>query len=148
MDAYQLGVLTGQIVFWLILLSIIWTIVRVYKKIKQKIFSNPTKELLETYFFWVDFVKGISSIDELKKRLKTICNMYQVNIDENTLQYFIETCGTNMQVLINEIKLKIEEYREDEDLYKSIDSYSSLLKDYLEKQNKNICIHFKKSIFL
>ena len=30
--------------------------------------------------------------------------MYQVNVDENTLQYFIETCGTNMQVLI---KLKI-----------------------------------------
>ena len=45
---------------------------------------------------------------ELKKRLKTICNMYQVNIDENTLQYFIETCGTNMQVLINEIRKLIE----------------------------------------
>ena len=40
---------------------------------------------------------------ELKKRLKTICN-----IDENTLQYFIETCGTNMQVLINEIRKLIE----------------------------------------
>lgn len=34
--------------------------------------------------------------------------MYQVNIDENTLQYFIETCGTNMQVLINEIRKLIE----------------------------------------
>lgn len=45
---------------------------------------------------------------ELKKRLRTICNMYQVNIDENTLQYFIETCGTNMQVLINEIRKLIE----------------------------------------
>lgn len=45
---------------------------------------------------------------ELKKKLKTICNMYQVNIDENTLQYFIETCGTNMQVLINEIRKLIE----------------------------------------
>ena len=41
---------------------------------------------------------------ELKKRF----NMYQVNIDENTLQYFIETCGTNMQVLINEIRKLIE----------------------------------------
>ena len=46
---------------------------------------------------------------ELKKKLKTICNIYQVNIDENTLQYFIETCGTNMQVLINEIR-KLMEY--------------------------------------
>ncbi|MGN1271165.1 MAG: DNA polymerase III subunit delta [Clostridia bacterium] len=45
---------------------------------------------------------------ELKKRLKSICNMYQVNIDENTLQFFIETCGTNMQVLINEIRKLIE----------------------------------------
>ena len=45
---------------------------------------------------------------ELKKRLKTICNMYQVDTDENTLQYFIETCGTNMQVLINEIRKLIE----------------------------------------
>ena len=45
---------------------------------------------------------------ELKKRLKIICNMYQVNIEENTLQYFIETCGTNMQVLINEIRKLIE----------------------------------------
>ena len=45
---------------------------------------------------------------ELKKKLKTICNIYQVNIDENTLQYFIETCGTNMQVLINEIRKLIE----------------------------------------
>lgn len=45
---------------------------------------------------------------ELKKKLKTICNMYQVNIDENTLQYFIETCGTNMQILINEIRKLIE----------------------------------------
>ena len=45
---------------------------------------------------------------ELKKRLKAICNMYQVNVDENTLQYFIETCGTNMQVLINEIRKLIE----------------------------------------
>ena len=34
--------------------------------------------------------------------------MYQVNIDDNTLQYFIETCGTNMQVLINEIRKLIE----------------------------------------
>lgn len=45
---------------------------------------------------------------ELKKRLKAICNMYQVNVDENTLQYFIETAGTNMQVLINEIRKLIE----------------------------------------
>lgn len=45
---------------------------------------------------------------ELQKRLKSICNMYSVNIDSNTLQYFIECCGTNMQILINEIRKLIE----------------------------------------
>ena len=45
---------------------------------------------------------------EIKKRLKKICNAYKVNIDENTLQYFIECCGTDMQTLINEIRKLIE----------------------------------------
>ena len=38
---------------------------------------------------------------EIKKRLKQICNAYKVNIEESTLQYFIECCGTDMQTLIN-----------------------------------------------
>ncbi len=45
---------------------------------------------------------------ELQKRLKAICDMYKVNIDSSTLQYFIECCGTNMQILINEIRKLIE----------------------------------------
>ena len=45
---------------------------------------------------------------EIKKRLKQICNSYKVNIDESTMQYFIECCGTEMQVLINEIRKLIE----------------------------------------
>lgn len=45
---------------------------------------------------------------EIKKRIKNICNMYQVNIDEKTLQIFIETCGTDMNNLINEIRKLIE----------------------------------------
>lgn len=45
---------------------------------------------------------------ELQKRLKNICDMYKVNIDSATLQYFIECCGTNMQNLINEIRKLIE----------------------------------------
>lgn len=45
---------------------------------------------------------------ELQKRLKAICDMYKVNIDISTLQYFIECCGTNMQILINEIRKLIE----------------------------------------
>ena len=45
---------------------------------------------------------------QIIKRLKTICNSYKVNVDENTIQYLIESCGTNMQDLINEIRKLIE----------------------------------------
>ena len=45
---------------------------------------------------------------QLEKRLKAICNVYEVKIDDSTLRYFIESCGTNMQDLINEIRKLIE----------------------------------------
>lgn len=45
---------------------------------------------------------------QIIKRLKGISNSYKVNIDENTLQYLIECCGTNMQDLINEMRKLIE----------------------------------------
>lgn len=45
---------------------------------------------------------------QLEKRIKAICNGYKVNIDGATLNYFIESCGTNMQELINEIRKLIE----------------------------------------
>lgn len=45
---------------------------------------------------------------DLQKRIKSICNGYKVNIDNATLKYFIECCGTNMQDLINEIRKLIE----------------------------------------
>ena len=46
--------------------------------------------------------------EELKVRLKKICFMYKVNIDEATLSYLIEIAGTNMQELVNEIRKLIE----------------------------------------
>lgn len=45
---------------------------------------------------------------QIIQRLKAICNMYKVNVSENTLQYLIECCGTNMQDLINETRKLIE----------------------------------------
>lgn len=45
---------------------------------------------------------------QIIKRMKAICNAYKVNIDDATLRYFIECCGTNMQELINEIRKLIE----------------------------------------
>lgn len=51
-----------------------------------------------------DFQKPI----QIQKRIKAICNGYKVQIDDRTLGYFIECCGTNMQDLINEIRKLIE----------------------------------------
>ena len=45
---------------------------------------------------------------ELKSRLAQICKAYKVNVNDSTLQYFIECCGTDMQTLINEIRKLIE----------------------------------------
>lgn len=46
--------------------------------------------------------------NQLIIRLKSICNAYRVNVDESTLKYFIESCGTDLQNLINEIRKQIE----------------------------------------
>ena len=81
---------------------------------------------------------------EIQKRLKVICNAYKVNIDNLTLQYFIECCGTNMQDLINEIRKLIEYKGKDgtitkEDIdklsIKKIESIIFELTDNLGKKN-------------
>lgn len=68
---------------------------------KQDLVSTIEKYGVSVKF---DFQKPI----ELEKRIKGICNAYKVNIDKDTLKYFIESCGTNMQELINEIRKLIE----------------------------------------
>mgnify|MGYP004453062085 FL=1 len=45
---------------------------------------------------------------EIKNKLKRICAMYKVNIQDQNLNYLIEIAGTNMQTLINEIRKLIE----------------------------------------
>lgn len=55
----------------------------------------------------------VCHISELKpagliQKLKNVCNLYQVNCEDSTLQYLIETSGTNLQVLMNEIRKLIE----------------------------------------
>ena len=47
---------------------------------------------------------------QIGARLKSIVNAYKVDIDKDTLNYFIECCGTDMQDLINEVR-KLIEYR-------------------------------------
>lgn len=55
----------------------------------------------------------ICNIEELKpaqlvKKLKTVCSLYKVNCDDITLNYLVETSGTNLQNLMNEIRKLIE----------------------------------------
>lgn len=45
---------------------------------------------------------------QLIARIRAICNAYKVNADENSLKYLIESCGTDLQNLINEIRKQIE----------------------------------------
>ena len=45
---------------------------------------------------------------QIENRIKAICHGYQVEMDDSTLRYFIECCGTSMQDLINEIRKLIE----------------------------------------
>lgn len=64
-------------------------------------------------FNTIDKIGKVLKFEEQKpfqivKRLKTICDAYKVNVQENTLQYLIECCGTNLQDLINEIRKLIE----------------------------------------
>lgn len=45
---------------------------------------------------------------ELIAKLKKICSMYKVQCDDSTINYLIEMVGTNLQILINEIRKLIE----------------------------------------
>ena len=74
--------------------------------IEEDISKVELQKVIEENGVVCNFEK-LKSID-IKKRIKAICNAYKVNIDEGTLQLFIETCGTDMQNLINEIRKLIE----------------------------------------
>lgn len=85
-----------------------------------------------------DFQKPI----QIEQRIKTICNGYKVQIDSQTIKYFIECCGTNMQDLINEIRKLIEYAGENgiikkEDVDKlSIKKIESIIFDLTDKLGK------------
>ena len=47
-------------------------------------------------------------VDELAADFAGRADVYKVNVDDITLNYLVETCGTNLQNLINEIRKLIE----------------------------------------
>lgn len=74
--------------------------------IEQEIDTNNLVKVIEKYGVVCNFEK-LKPV-QLAQRLKEICKAYKVKIDDKTLQILIETCGTSMQVLINEIRKLIE----------------------------------------
>ena len=74
--------------------------------IEPEIEKNNLFNIIEKYGVVCNFEE--LNPGQIAARLKAICKAYKVNIDNKTMQVFIETCGTNMQVLINEIRKLIE----------------------------------------
>ena len=74
--------------------------------IEDDIEKNSLYKIIEKEGIVCNFEKQ-KPIDIIK-RLKAIFNAYKVNIDNETLKYLIEECGTSMQDLINESRKLIE----------------------------------------
>lgn len=68
--------------------------------------KNNLYKLLEKKGKICNFEKQTPS--QIIGRLKSIFNAYKVNIDDTTLKFLIESCGTSMQELINESRKLIE----------------------------------------
>ena len=86
------------------------------KIIKQSVvlvFVEDTADSVQKLYKTIDKLGVVCKFDyqkplQIEKRIKGICNGYKVLIDDCTIRYFIEVCGTNMQDLINEIRKLIE----------------------------------------
>ena len=74
--------------------------------VEDEVEKNELYKVIEKNGIVHEFAK--LKLPEIVKKLKAICNAYKVNVDEPTLRYFVESCGTNMQDLINEIRKQIE----------------------------------------
>jgi|GEM_PF-3390515 len=66
--------------------------------------SNPTKKLLQTYLFWVDFVQGISSVEEFKAKLQTIKDTTVYKNDYGKFYLTLEEAGSNNEA-VQEIQI-------------------------------------------
>jgi len=74
--------------------------------IEDDINKNESVDIIQKYGIVCNFEK--LKPGDIIKRLKGIVNAYEVKISDDTLKYLIETSGTNMQGLINEIRKLIE----------------------------------------
>lgn len=121
--------------------------------IEQEIGTSSLQKVIEKYGVVCNF-ESLKPI-QISKRIKSLCNAYKVNIDERTINYFIETCGTKMISLINEIRKLIEYVGEngtitikDIDMLsiKELDSVIFDLTDAIGKKNSADSIRILKEL--
>ena len=74
--------------------------------VEEKVDKNQVYEVIEKKAIVCDieYLKPM----QLIARLKKVCFMYKVNVDDSTLNYLIETAGIDLQNLMNEIRKLIE----------------------------------------
>lgn len=74
--------------------------------IEEEIEKNALYKIIEKEGIVCEFEK--QKLPQLMQRLKAIFRAYKVEIDDSTLKYMIEECGSGMQELINESRKLIE----------------------------------------
>ena len=76
----------------------------------EKYLEDNIEEIKENLLliFVEDSVEKLNITKTVEKIGGAICNAYKVNVENGALSKLIETSGTNMQELINEIRKQIE----------------------------------------
>lgn len=74
--------------------------------VEEEAEKNELYKAIEKYGEVIEF--PLLKLPGLIENVQKICAAYKVKIDNSTSKYFIESCGTNMQDLINEIRKLIE----------------------------------------
>ena len=69
---------------------------------------NPTELFSVIEKKSISFKSDYLDMKNLVAYLKNICSLYHVEVDEKALVYLVENCGTNLRVLINELRKVIE----------------------------------------
>jgi hypothetical protein len=105
MDSYSLGYIMGQATFWLIFFGILWGVVKLFQKLYALVAPNPIARRVEEYLFWVDFVQGISSIEDFKQKLKKISNK-KIYKDENNRFYLSKEEASSQRIKVDTITVK------------------------------------------
>lgn len=74
--------------------------------VEEEVDKNFLYKVIEKYGEVTNF--ELLKMPQLIDNIRKICGAYKVNIDFDVAKYFVESCGTSMQDLINEIRKLIE----------------------------------------